>query len=299
MMKKLAFTIFILLCVVISAQAQIFYKVSGNGLEKPSYLFGTHHLAPLSVFTENADAQEAFASAGQILGEIDIKGNPLQVSAKMTPYMLAPIDSTLSKVIPSEQYAEADSLLQEILKTPEITLKTFEIFKPAVLTQQITVTIIIQNMPGYKAEEQLDYYFQLLGIEEGKKILAFETVEQQAEILFRSQSIQSQAEELLGILANPQDLALEAQKLNNAYLAQDIDAMFQMAIAEDIDPDFFEKLTTQRNNNWIQQLPEIMKADSTFVAVGCLHLIGETGLVQQLRNLGYTVEAYHPKHQTN
>lgn len=298
-MKKLAFTIFILLCVVISAQAQILYKVSGNGLEKPSYLFGTHHLAPLSVFTENADAIEAFASAGQIVGEIDIEGNPLQVSAKMTPYMLAPIDSTLSKVIPSEQYAEADSLLQEILKTPEITLKTFEIFKPAVLTQQITVTIIIQNMPGYKAEEQLDYYFQLLGIEEGKKILAFETVEQQAEILFRSQSIQSQAEELLGILANPQDLVLEAQKLNNAYLAQDIDAMFQMAIAEDIDPDFFEKLTTQRNNNWIQQLPEIMKADSTFVAVGCLHLAGETGLVQQLRNLGYTVEAYLPKHQTN
>lgn len=298
-MKKLAFTIFILLCVVISAQAQILYKVSGNGLEKPSYLFGTHHLAPLSVFTENADAIEAFASAGQIVGEIDIEGNPLQVSAKMTPYMLAPIDSTLSKVIPSEQYAEADSLLQEILKTPEITLKTFEIFKPAVLTQQITVTIIIQNMPGYKAEEQLDYYFQLLGIEEGKKILAFETVEQQAEILFRSQSIQSQAEELLGILANPQDLALEAQKLNNAYLAQDIDAMFQMAIAEDIDPEFFEKLTTQRNNNWIQQLPEIMKADSTFVAVGCLHLTGETGLVQQLRNLGYTVEAYLPKHQTN
>lgn len=298
-MKKLAFTIFILLCVVISAQAQILYKVSGNGLEKPSYLFGTHHLAPLSVFTENADAIEAFASAGQIVGEIDIEGNPLQVSAKMTPYMLAPIDSTLSKVIPSEQYAEADSLLQEILKTPEITLKTFEIFKPAVLTQQITVTIIIQNMPGYKAEEQLDYYFQLLGIEEGKKILAFETVEQQAEILFRSQSIQSQAEELLRILANPQDLVLEAQKLNNAYLAQDIDAMFQMAIAEDIDPDFFEKLTTQRNNNWIQQLPEIMKADSTFVAVGCLHLAGETGLVQQLRNLGYTVEAYLPKHQTN
>lgn len=298
-MKKLAFTIFILLCVVISAQAQILYKVSGNGLEKPSYLFGTHHLAPLSVFTENADAIEAFASAGQIVSEIDIEGNPLQVSAKMTPYMLAPIDSTLSKVIPSEQYAEADSLLQEILKTPEITLKTFEIFKPAVLTQQITVTIIIQNMPGYKAEEQLDYYFQLLGIEEGKKILAFETVEQQAEILFRSQSIQSQAEELLGILANPQDLVLEAQKLNNAYLAQDIDAMFQMAIAEDIDPDFFEKLTTQRNNNWIQQLPEIMKADSTFVAVGCLHLAGETGLVQQLRNLGYTVEAYLPKHQTN
>lgn len=298
-MKKLAFTIFILLCVVISAQAQIFYKVSGNGLEKPSYLFGTHHLAPLSVFTENADAQEAFASAGQIVGEIDIEGNPLQVSAKMTPYMLAPIDSTLSKVIPSEQYAEADSLLQEILKTPEITLKTFEIFKPAVLTQQITVTIIIQNMPGYKAEEQLDYYFQLLGIEEGKKILAFETVEQQAEILFRSQSIQSQAEELLEILANPQDLALEAQKLNNAYLTQDLDAMLQMALTENIDPDFFEKLTTQRNNNWIQQLPEIMKADSTFVAVGCLHLAGETGLVQQLRNLGYTVEAYRPKHQTN
>ncbi len=31
------------------ASAQVLYKVEGNGLQAPSYVFGTHHLAPISV----------------------------------------------------------------------------------------------------------------------------------------------------------------------------------------------------------------------------------------------------------
>ena len=39
----------------------------------------------------------------------------------------------------------------------------------------------------------------------------------------------------------------------------------------------------------MQQLPRLMKEGAAFVAVGALHLIGETGLVSQLRQQGYTV----------
>ena len=39
----------IFICVALSANAQLLWKVSGNGLSSPSYIMGTHHLAPLSV----------------------------------------------------------------------------------------------------------------------------------------------------------------------------------------------------------------------------------------------------------
>lgn len=47
MKKTLVFML--LLCITLGAQAQLLWKVSGNGLDRPSYVIGTHHLAPLSV----------------------------------------------------------------------------------------------------------------------------------------------------------------------------------------------------------------------------------------------------------
>ena len=83
----------------------------------------------------------------------------------------------------------------------------------------------------------------------------------------------------------------EAKKLNEAYFSQDLVAMYDLTKRENSNPEFYEKLLKERNENWVQQLPEIMKTDSSFIAIGCLHLAGEYGLVEQLRKLGYTVEA--------
>lgn len=45
-----------------------------------------------------------------------------------------------------------------------------------------------------------------------------------------------------------------------------------------------------RNRQWVKVLPEIMKAAPTFVAVGALHLLGENGVLNLLKQQGYTVE---------
>ena len=37
------------ICVAFSANAQLLWKASGNGLNQPSYIIGTHHLAPFSI----------------------------------------------------------------------------------------------------------------------------------------------------------------------------------------------------------------------------------------------------------
>jgi uncharacterized protein YbaP (TraB family) len=38
----------------------------------------------------------------------------------------------------------------------------------------------------------------------------------------------------------------------------------------------------------MEKLPALMKKQSLFVAMGALHLVGQTGLVNQLRKKGYT-----------
>ncbi len=88
----------------ISTSAQIFYKVEGNGLKNPSYIFGTHHLAPLSVIDEVPGCRDAYKSASQVVGEIDMTVNQMELASKIQRYMIAPADSTLSRVISREDF---------------------------------------------------------------------------------------------------------------------------------------------------------------------------------------------------
>ncbi|MEL6475953.1 MAG: TraB/GumN family protein [Pseudomonadota bacterium] len=52
---------------------------------------------------------------------------------------------------------------------------------------------------------------------------------------------------------------------------------------------FFEAALTQRNIAWLERLLPALEAGNTFVAVGALHLPGESGLVELLRQRGWTV----------
>jgi len=59
---------------------------------------------------------------------------------------------------------------------------------------------------------------------------------------------------------------------------------------DDLTPTERRPLYEGRNNQWIKQLPALMKSQSCFVAVGCMHLIGDSGLITQFRKAGYKVE---------
>lgn len=56
-MKKI-FAFILLICIALGVQAQLLWKVSGNGLDRPSYVIGTHHMAPLSIKDSINNLQE-------------------------------------------------------------------------------------------------------------------------------------------------------------------------------------------------------------------------------------------------
>ena len=60
----------IFICVALSANAQLLWKVSGNGLSSPSYIMGTHHLAPLSIKDGITGLQKAMDETQQVYGEL-------------------------------------------------------------------------------------------------------------------------------------------------------------------------------------------------------------------------------------
>ncbi len=270
--------------------SQIFYKVEGNGLKSPSYIFGTHHLAPLSIIDSIPGCREALKNAGEIVGEIDMTIDQMTLAMKMQPYMMAPQDSTLSKVIKPEDFARINEEFKKWAPMPGMELTMLEPMKPMVVTSMVAIQIVKDKLPGFNPTEQLDTYFQLQGKEAGKKIKGLESPEFQAQILYAAEPISKQAANLVEMLDNPQKNIENAEKLNKAYLNQDLESLFStMVDDEDASPEYLDRIVNSRNANWLKSLPEILKGNSCFIAVGALHLPGEKGIIEGLKKLGYTV----------
>ena len=99
-MKKTVLSLLLIISAAVSGNAQLLWKISGNGLEKPSYLFGTHHVAPVSVIDSVAGLNEAIASADKIYGEMIMsEAMSPQSQQIMMGHAMAPQDSLLTSVL--------------------------------------------------------------------------------------------------------------------------------------------------------------------------------------------------------
>lgn len=287
MRKHFILGIIMTLFCCVGASAQIFYRITGNGLDSPSYILGTHHLAPLSVL-DNMDVQSALDACSAVVGEIEFE-DELAMAAKMQRYMMAPPDSTLSKMLGADKMDEYSRKFAKIVNVPGFELKNFDMMRPMVASTILALFMVQELMPGFDPKQQLDSYFMKRGKQEGKKIIPLETVERQAEILYQATPVSIQLTSLCEVLDNPQQVRDNTDKLNKAYLRHDLDAMYRLSKESDGSNVFFDALLFGRNDVWMQKLPSIIQENPAFIVVGALHLAGEKGIVSQLRNLGYTV----------
>lgn len=290
-MKKIHLISLTLLCAS-SVDAQLLWKVSGNGLEKPSYILGTHHLAPPSVVDDVTGLKEALESTGQTVGEIDmISSSQVEIANACAPYMMAPQDSTLSKLYDSETFSNLDKRLKEAMGTEMMSLAMFDALRPMAVNSVVSLTIMQSRLPGYDPSFQLDAFVQKAAADNGKTVKGLETAEHQAKVLYLSTPISQQAEDLKNVLEHPDEIISEAEKLNELYFAGKLDEMLSFTLEQEDGAAFMDALLNRRNAEWLVQLPQLIKEKPTLIAVGALHLPGPKGILSGLRNAGFTVEA--------
>ena len=293
-MKKILYSLVALLLITIPSQAQLLYKISGKGLSQPSYMFGTHHLASLSIKDSIKGLMPAFESVKQVIGEIDMKDMMSPESmTKIQQKMMLGGDSTLLTILTPEEQKKVDACVKEYL--PGATLDMVKKMRPSALMNQLTVIMIVKQLGGFNMQEQLDTYFQKEASAKGKKVAALETMDLQMNVLFGS-PIQRQKVLLMCLIDNAKKEAQKALELTAYYNHQKLDAMYKLSQEKDgteCDATQAEEniLINNRNNTWIKKLPEMMKENPSLIVVGALHLAGPNGLVAQLKKAGYTVTA--------
>ncbi|WP_294479966.1 TraB/GumN family protein [uncultured Bacteroides sp.] len=282
------------ICVALSANAQLLWKVTGNGLNEPSYIIGTHHLAPFSIMDSIAGLRKAMNDTRQVYGEL--KMSEMQSPAtmqQMQKTMMIEGDTTLTSLLSPEDFATANKFCKENLM---MDLSMAPKLKPAFLLNNVVVAAYIKHIGKFNPQEQLDTFFQSQATTNGKKVDGLETPEFQFNLLFNGYSLKRQAQLLMCTINNIDTEVESLKKLTDAYMRQDLSTMLRVSKERkgnqcDPLPGEEDAMIYDRNKAWSVKLPAIMKAAPTFVAVGALHLPSEKGLLNLLKKQGYTVEA--------
>lgn len=259
----------------------LLWQISGNGLSKPSYLFGTIHIVPQEDYHFSATAQKALKSCQKLVLETDIEMTSVN-KTEVAMMTLLPDGKTLDGYIPADQYQQFNKLLDslgvsKIQKTVCMHMKP--IFATAIIIQALydKTESYETNLLKMAKKSKLEFVW-LESVTYQLEVLNQMTMEEQIASFGESLTINTFKELYAGMV--------------KAHKAGDIDALHQMMLEESASmADFEERLLNQRNRNWVPVISKYVAEGPSFIAVGAGHLGGERGVISLLRQAGYTVTA--------
>ncbi len=289
-MKRLSLII-ALTMLAMASQAQLLWKVNGSSLARPSYILGTYHLAPVSMLDEIPGFDQALEGCDVVVGELDKEEmkNPGGLMS-LASTMMAPADSTLDKLFTPQELQVIEQVFNKYCGAIGLPFSLLGRLKPEAVNMLITqmrVSALDTDNTNY-----IDMGVQYRGAKLGRPSMGLETMREQAELMFNS-PIAEQAKRLLEACEDDDAQDEMSQALKQAYMSQDLvklEEVFRQSAGDNWGDARMDALLTHRNINWVEKLVKIMPERACLVCVGAGHLLGDKGLLQLLRDQGYTVE---------
>ncbi|MFP9099710.1 TraB/GumN family protein [Flavobacterium sp. RHBU_24] len=280
-MKKIIFAVSTLLISAIGFSQKLdnalLWKISGNGLIKPSYLFGTMHITCDATLEANVLA--ALDATGQLYLEVKMDDPALQ--AKMMQGALMKDGQKMSQLAAPEDFELVNKFLNENIGMPATLL---DAFKPGLISMMIVPKAL--DCPAESVEMNL----MSISTEQGEEMFGLETIEYQLAI-FDAIPYKEQMDELVKMAKEGMGEQIKANKeLNAIYKSKDLNAISDYIAKED-EIAHSDIMLEGRNKNWIPTIEEAAKAKATFFGIGAAHLAGDKGVIMLLRKKGYKVEA--------
>jgi len=259
-------------------------------LGNTAYLFGTIHVGKPAFFPLSAEVNHALARAGKLVLEIDIRqAEPFQQA--LHKHGIYPVGDSV------DRHLSTDSLmqLQQALQAFGIPFGDVKHLKPWLLANMLIGLDLERN--GYQRSHGIEVFLLSLADTQAKTVDELESAEYQMS-LFDAMSDAMQEQYLRENLAELGDgnALKKAQALIDAWEKADIDAVeafVRESVGEKtISSEFTRRvLLDKRNPEMANKIETLLRNDeTTFVGVGLLHMVGETGVPILLRQKGYEVE---------
>ena len=263
----------------------LLWKIEGNGIANPSYLYGTIHLIDSESYFLPNGTLSAMENTKKMVFEIDMNemsdmGNMMSIMNKA----FMNDGKTLKDLISEEDYKMVDAHFAKI----GMPLMMLERMKPMFLTVFASGDMDPSglqngNMKSYEME------FMEIAKSSNKPMAGLETIEFQMSV-FDSIPYQAQAEMLIETIKAGDTGSDQMKEMVEMYKAQNINAMIAMITDEGEQLSEYEDvLLSKRNTAWISGMKTMMSEMPTFFAVGAGHLAGKKGVINLLKKEGYTL----------
>jgi uncharacterized protein len=270
----------------------LLWEISGNGLKRPSYLFGTMHVGCANRLALSAEQQKSLSKVQQLYLE-NIQSTDTTV---LDPKI--PEGKKLRDLMTPSQYQKVEDFFgRHALERG--SLKDSGFFSLAVRAgSQLNGRgkVLTKLCKDITSKESI--------LEEAARkqkipISGIETAIDRKNIF----SLQDGLNLLMAVISDDSSReSLDKNTINGQvlYNSQDINALFiHDQEAGKKYPSIFNTLLVNRNRLWLPRMTKIMSQKPTFFAFGVNHLASETGLISLLEAKGYTLRPIFDEKRSN
>ena len=261
----------------------LLWKVTGNGLTRPSYLFGTIHMLCADDATLSDQMKNIIRKTDEVYFEVDLD-NLFEMLGVMTKMKMKG-DTTLQDLLSKEDYEKVKDYFET--KGSILPFSMLETYKPI-----LALSTLEESSMECEATAMMEQVIMREAKQSDKKVKGLETMAYQAGVL-DSIPYKLQAEQLVSYIDDinqHKDKNTELDEMMRAYKSQNLEQLEALMLKTDMGVgNFTEVLLYNRNRNWVAKLKDLMPQKSLLVAVGAGHLPGERGVINLLRKAGYTV----------
>ncbi len=262
----------------------LLWEISGKGIRKPSYLFGTFHLMCKEDINPGKNVRNVIKYADEVYFELDLDDLSNTLGALL--FMNMKNDTTLKQLYTTADYKKVENYFMDSLKT---SMNLIQTIKPFFLQ-----ALLIPKLMPCKKLSGVEDVLMKIAKENKKEIKGLETFAFQASI-FDSIPYNVQAKELLKSIDSLFEYKKSIETLLSIYKTQQLQQI-EKANNDEFGPgNFQEILLDNRNREWVIQLHKLLPEKKLFIAVGAGHLAGKNGLIQLLRREGYIVKPVENK----
>lgn len=249
-----------------------------------SYLLGTVHTDDQRIVNLPNEVRRKFENADSFSSEIRFE--PEQMLGAATS-MYNRDGKVLSQLLPETLYKQTVKLLQRH-GIPEMVAANL---KPWAAAVTLSIPKGMTGMP-------LDMRLYLDARSASKQLYGLETIDEQLSV-FERLSLQQQISLLTDTINMYPEIEEMHAQLMQAYLDRNLRQLYEMSMRmmqsgdQQLNQQLENSLLNERNQRMLQRMQPQLKKGNAFIAVGVLHLPGEKGLLQLLKQAGYQLSAVY------
>lgn len=276
----------------------LFWKVSGNGFDGEFYLLGSIHIGDDQTNNYPQEIMNAYNACDYVAVESDVIRLESDIEAAMkslSPFIYQD-GSTISDHIDAELYDAAVNKLKEF----KLYNSYLDYYNPAMWWMLID-QLITTSVDGYDTNKGVDRFFLQLAKDEEKEIIE---IEDYMDTYSTIAGLSAETQQFLLKECVKEEYSTEAEedlrKLYGMWKAGDEKALTEELITNELEDiadedlayyeEYDKAILVDRNISMVNAADQYLKENkNVFYIVGLAHMLDDDGIVQQLRELGYTV----------